>query len=571
MSNRKLASIIALLFAAAAVAAAQSNPPGDTYADRLEDLEQAHQDDPKDLTVLDSLAGSYAMGGRYKEAIEVVKEMVVLQKTDSALIFRLAQLFAWNGEADQSLEELRRLDLRHDVEAAEFECEVFAGARRALQAEHCYAGLLQVANLAATQRKLALLGRARNGLWSGKWPAAARSYEEYLKSDPSDEAVTKEYIKLLQYKGDYAKAEKFSNQLLGSHPNDAGILALRADVLFWAGHRSSQALRDARRAVDLSPDVSDVRLAYIASLEALGLNRAASQEVHAFRDTQSRPPDSGGTATGDDMADYLGNRLNEQTSIRSDLPFSVYNDSDGIHNAAYQAALSIPIRGDLVAPGMNLSVHGGASTRSGAGSLRPIYSVTLSKSSWDRWSVALGANREFLKVTPRAIDQDISSYAVFADLRYFFDARTSADLKVDRKWWSDANHSNDAEAVLSRTVIYGRRFSLDGGGLGGYQAFDRNTIAVSGFFTPDRYTRYAGFVDLHGEAGRMTWEVRGEGGTQQIVFAANYNPAWDVTSRFSIRVSRALRLFGSYERRNYSLLERNGWYQGFYVSLGFQP
>ncbi len=609
-----LRTSITVLFAAllllAAVAAAQSTPAPDTYADRVKDLEEAHQDDPKDFTVLDALAGSYAMGSRYKEAIGIVKEMIALRKTDTTLTFRLAQLLAWNGEPDQSLEQLHRLDLRHSVEAAEFECEVLAGARRSLPAEHCYEVLLQMANLSASQRKLAVLGHARNGLWSGKWASAAHSYEEYLKSDPSDEAVTKEYIKLLQYKGDYAKAESLCNQLLQSHPNDAGLLALRADILFWAGNRNSQARRDAKQAVDLSPDVSDTRLAYIASLEALGLNRAASQELQAFHETQFNPSSSSETSTNKDMADYLANRLEEQTGVKSDLPFSEYNDSDGIHNESYQAALTIPVQGDhtlglnigdftasapaggtftdgqdratvrefsvsggaLVAPGVRLSLQGGGSLRSGEDTLRPTYNVSLTKASWDHWSVALGAYREFLKVTPRAIDHDISSYGGFTDLRYFYDARTTATLRIDRRWWSDTNRSVDTEAVFSRKAIYGRRFNLDGGGLGAYEAFDRNMIAVSGFFTPDRYIRYAGFMDFHGEAtGRITWEVRGEGGTQQIASTADYSPTWDVTSRLALKVSRTLRLFGSYERRNYSLLERTGWYQGFYISLSFQP
>ncbi len=608
MTLRLHASIAVLLFAA--FAAAQTPPAADTYADRLQDLEQAHQDDPKDLTVLDALAGSYAMGSRYKDAIGIVQEMIVLRKDDTALVFRLAQLFSWNGQADRSLEQLHRLDLRHNAEAAEFECEVLAGARRASQAERCFDVLSRMVTLNASQRKLALLGRARNGLWSGKWSAAARAYEEYLKADPSDEAVTREYIKLLQYKGDYATAEKLCDQLLRNHPNDAGLLALRADVLFWEGNRNSQARRDAKQAVDLAPGVSDARLAYIASLEALGLNRAASQELQAFHETQLTPPGSSESATSKDMADYLANRLEEQTGVKADLPYSEYNDSDGIHNVSYQAALSIPIQGDhtlglnvsdfsasapsggtftdgqdratirefsasvgaLVAPGVRLSLQGGGSIRSGEDTLRPTYNVSISKASWDRWSVALGASREFLKVTPRAIDHDISSYGGFADLRYFFDSRTTASLRVDRKWWSDTNRSIDSEAVLSRKAIYGRRFNLDGGGLGAYEAFDRNMLAVSGFFTPDRYMRYAGFVDLHGDApGRIAWEVRGEGGAQQIASTAGFDPTWDVTTRLSIKVSRAMRLYGSYERRNYSLLDRNGWYQGFYISLNFQP
>lgn len=96
-------------------------------------------------------------------------------------------------------------------------------------------------------------------------------------------------------------------------------------------------------------------------------------------------------------------------------------------------------------------------------------------------------------------------------------------------------------------------------------------LALSGFFTPDRYSRYNGFLNAHGELKKVTWEIRGEDGTQQITSASVFEPNWSVTARVSARLSRSLWLYGSYERKNYSLLSRDGWYQGFYVSLTVQP
>ncbi|MBI3664826.1 MAG: hypothetical protein HY236_01135, partial [Acidobacteria bacterium] len=58
---------------------------------------------------------------------------------------------------------------------------------------------------------------------------------------------------------------------------------------------------------------------------------------------------------------------------------------------------------------------------------------------------------------------------------------------------------------------------------------------------------------------------------QQVVRAADYRVDWEVTSSAGIRFARSLRLYGNYQRRNYSLLARNGWYQGFYVSLEARP
>jgi hypothetical protein len=67
---------------------------------------------------------------------------------------------------------------------------------------------------------------------------------------------------------------------------------------------------------------------------------------------------------------------------------------------------------------------------------------------------------------------------------------------------------------------------------------------------------------------RLTYELRGAGGTQQVARAAAYRPDWEVTSTAALRLSRSIRLAASYQRRNYGLLSRDGWYQGFYFSLG---
>jgi hypothetical protein len=38
----------------------------------------------------------------------------------------------------------------------------------------------------------------------------------------------------------------------------------------------------------------------------------------------------------------------------------------------------------------------------------------------------------------------------------------------------------------------------------------------------------------------------------------------------SIPLGRALELSGSYQRRNYSLLTRDGWYQGLQFTIGIK-
>jgi hypothetical protein len=472
--------------------------------------------------------------------------------------------------------------------------------QRPAEAAVCYDALVKTTSGDRARLQPALLGRARNQMWAGNRNAAGRSFEEYLNINPTDTAASLDYIALLQAQGNYSKAEKICDRILERDPHNAQVLARRAEVLFWAGNRGWEGRRNAETAVNLAPDLPMARVAHIATLEALGLNHAASEEARNLPESLSR----------NDMASYLEGRLSEMNRVHSELPVSVYNDSDGIHNTMYQTAVTIPIRGDhslglsasqfyssapsggvftagrerasvrefaasataLVAPGVHLSLAGGGSARSGDGTLRPTYNAVLSGSPWDRWTVSLGSQREFMKVTPRSIDQGIASTGGFAEIRYWFDSKTSASVKLDRRWWSDQNTSWQGDAVFTRNMIYHRGFHLDAGALTSHESFAHDMLAASGFFNPDHYGRYDGFLNTHGEVKKwLSWELRGEGGTQQILSNAAYQPNWSVTSRLSVKLGQALRLYGSYERRNYTLLAQNGWYQGFYVSLGIQP
>jgi tetratricopeptide (TPR) repeat protein len=583
--------------------------PSEGYAERVAALERAHQADPKDASVLDALAGSYAMDGHYGPAIDAVLQLIALRPEDSTLGLRLAKLLAWNGQAEESLQQLQKINVSNDAEAAQFKCEVLTTLKRAQDAAGCYAAVLTSTPRGTPHSQVALLGLARNQLWSGDLSAAARNYEEYTRTVKGDRSATLEFIRLLRYRGAYAKAETLCNQLLEDRPDDPEVLALRSQVLFWSGNRKREARENAEHAVELAPNLEEARVARIAALLALGENNTARGQLRVLREEQSTPATAAaGKKPETDPASYFAGRLSEETAIRAVIPYSVYNDSDGIHDSTGSVSFEIPIRGDhtlnttvsesfssaptgiftdgrnrtsirefstggtlLIAPGLHLSLLGGGSTMSSVGSLRPTYKVGVTGWLKDRWSLTLGSSREFLKVTPRAIDRGISSEDVFAEVRYWLNSRTSASWKFDRTWWSDHNRGMQADAVLSRNFIYKRHFNLDSGALVGYQLFDKNMEAPSGFFTPDRYSRYNGFADVHGEmTKRVSWEFRGETGTQQILSSADYKPNWDVTARLSLKLNKAVRLYGSYSRRNYSLFAGNGWYQGFYVSLNFQ-
>src|SRR4029079_16335428 len=119
--------------------------------------------------------------------------------------------------------------------------------------------------------------------------------------------------------------------------------------------------------------------------------------------------------------------------------------------------------------------------RSGEDFLRPIYSVKVMNGTWNHLSLEAGGEREYMKLTPRAIDQDVHSDRVFVNAQYRFDSRTSLNLAIDRRWWSDTNHRVPGDASLTHTLRYGRRLSVDGRGLAGFQAYEKDLEAVSGF------------------------------------------------------------------------------------------
>ncbi len=177
--------VVGLLLASATLASAQNVLPPD-YAERLAELERYHQADPTDMDILDDLAGSYSMGARYKEAIAIVQEMLAQKHDDPELLLRLAKLYSWAGQSEQSLKILAAAPVNHDKEAIEFRCDVLNGMQRPAEAAACFDALVKTSSGDRARLQPALLGRAQNQLWSGNRTAAARSFEEYLSVNPSD-------------------------------------------------------------------------------------------------------------------------------------------------------------------------------------------------------------------------------------------------------------------------------------------------------------------------------------------------------------------------------------------------
>ncbi len=530
--------LLILILATASIASAQTPKLPPDFAERLAALEGARRTHPNDLQILDSLAGSYTMAAAYRKAIAIVQQMRALNPEDRALELRLARNYAWAGE---------------------------------------------------TRRAIA-------------------KYNSYLRAAPHDRQATIELIRLRRYRGDYSQAEKLCNQLLSANPDDAEVLALKAEVLHWAGDRRLLARRTADRAEALAPACPDARVSQVYASLDLGENRRATNEFAALRDLIDHQGGVTPESTYGGAYKLLEGTFAKPVGFSIKPGFSVYNDSDGIHDTVWgwglersvaadhkivfdlaQYASSAP-KGSIftdgrdhaylnnfraggqirLAPAVHLTLLGGGSYRRSDGALRPVFNVQITASPIDRWTFDLSVGRDCLGVTPRAVDRGMASTSVAGAIQFAVDSRTFLSVCADRRYWSDANRSIASEATLRRILRYNRRFSVDTGLLNHWEQFDHDTRLEAGFFTPDRYRRHDGYLGLYGELGSVRYEVRGSGGAQQVARIADYRADWDFTSSVSVGLGRWLQLSASYQRRNYSLVSKDGWYQGLQFTLGIR-
>ena len=273
------------------------------YAARVAALERAYGDDPADEAVVDALIGSYAMGSDYDKAIVVLERFLTQHSPSPTWQLRLVRLYAWSGRADEALKRLEGIADPEHPEVAELECRLLSDLGRARPASACYKDLLRRPSGDEKKRAAYQLQMARNQAWATKTHPAIRAYETYLGQHPDDREVHLEFIRQLRYRGNYGEAENQLDKLLAANPSDDEVLALKAEVLHWAGNRSFEARAAAESALTIAPDNLDAQVARVYALRSLGENRAALLSFEQLRQTVDRAggvrPEStygGGTA-----------------------------------------------------------------------------------------------------------------------------------------------------------------------------------------------------------------------------------------------------------------------------------
>jgi tetratricopeptide (TPR) repeat protein len=127
-----------MLWLGALYAGAQTQEPahGD-YAARIAELERRRAETPADASVLEALAGSYAMAERYSDAIGVTLQLIELAPAAAAPHLRLARLYAASGELDHALEQVRHVGGDASVEALELKCRILSWKGSAPEAASC--------------------------------------------------------------------------------------------------------------------------------------------------------------------------------------------------------------------------------------------------------------------------------------------------------------------------------------------------------------------------------------------------------------------------------------------------
>ena len=114
------------------------------------------------------------------------------------------------------------------------------------------------------------------------------TYETYLRQHPGDREVHVAFIYQLGRRGNYGEAENQLDKLLAANPSDDEVLALKAEVLHWAGNRSFEARAAAESALTIAPDNLDAQVARVYALRSLGENRAALLSFEQLRQTVDR-------------------------------------------------------------------------------------------------------------------------------------------------------------------------------------------------------------------------------------------------------------------------------------------
>jgi hypothetical protein len=360
----------------------------------------------------------------------------------------------------------------------------------------------------------------------------------------------------------------------------------------------------AERSIALSPDLREGYVAGVYALKDLGYRREAAD---MFADLQSRTQAAG----FDPQAPYVGGykylleRVPTWSKLQARLPYSFYNDTDGIRATSSGTRLAFPVRNHMLwlngqqyaasAPASSVfsfdateqrvrTVSAGAMLHIGpnawleastgvasytSNAQQGVFSIGFSGSPVDRWTFRFDVTRNILAVSPKSIRTGLAFLSLQTSAEYHFSSRTNIAFAADRRFWNNDNKSVGGNVQLQHVLRYSKRFAIAAGPRLRVETFARNTTVASGYYTPDWYDCYQGFVGFHGElVNRLTYDVRPAIGVQRLASGSEFRRTHEIASALNLRITRALFLSANYQRRSYSVVSGHGSYQGVYLQAG---
>lgn len=352
--------------------------------------------------------------------------------------------------------------------------------------------------------------------WAGHYDLALRRIDAYLIVHPDDRGARLDRARFLAWSGDYAAAIAALDALPADDPD---VIALRARTLAWAGRRDASLARNTPLYV-AAPNDYDT-----AWTQALALRQGEwpQRALPALATVQAQRPDA-----RDTIALAKAVRLPLFSSVA--MPLSDYSDSDDIRilTAGIQANLRLSDRWRLLADAMHrrhsapaggpfAPVTGGDSVdeeRMGAGAhvaMSPdvgiegwigqsrlhgdnahgdaatIGRISLSQHVGDDFSYTLGASRDRVDASPRALS--VLRNGVAMDARWTPTLRDTLAARIGADHFDDDNQRQSALLDYRHAVLRTGAVMFDAGGQFEWQHNTRQT--GNGYYSPDRYTRLA--------------------------------------------------------------------------------
>ena len=430
---------------------------------------------------------------------------------------------------------------------------------------------------------------ALDAAWAGHTNQALRLIDAYLAEHPDDRAARLDRARFLAWRGDYAGAEA-SLAVLG---DDEEAVALRARVQAWADRRDvALELNSPEYAAD--PD--DYDNAWTQAL-ALRLGEWPHRALPALATVQAVRPDE---KDSNDLAKAV--RLPLFSSVG--LTPSSYSDSDDIeirgitieanlwlsdrwrmlaaiarreHSAAPGGPFA-PLFGDNdvdedrfgaglhFAPSPDTALElwlGNSSIDNGFGSEgEAIGHFRFSQRPGDAFRYELGYERDRIAESPRALA--LTRDSLVAELHWTPTLRDRVDARIANSDFEDGNRRDSILASYARALYRGEHVSLDVGLQGEGQRNSRN--AENGYYSPDRYLRYAGtvssYVSFGDEVGLYLSAALGQ---QKDETFQDWKRATDLNAEFTLGIFKQWRLVGrvGYSQR----LNQFGRYEGRNIGM----